>query len=50
MTAQYSAVLAGLTVAASTATFNSINYDDILAVARPYADKKRAWAFSPFSC
>ncbi|KAI8282416.1 hypothetical protein K4K60_003596 [Colletotrichum sp. SAR11_57] len=38
---QYSAVLAGLTVAASTATFNSINYDDILAVARPYADKKR---------
>ncbi|EQB58220.1 RNA polymerase II Mediator complex subunit Sin4 [Colletotrichum gloeosporioides Cg-14] len=39
--AQYSAVLAGLTVAASTATFNSINYDDILAVARPYADKKR---------
>ncbi|KAI8264906.1 hypothetical protein K4K56_005253 [Colletotrichum sp. SAR 10_98] len=36
-----SPLLAGLTVAASTATFNSINYDDILAVARPYADKKR---------
>ncbi|KAF6814593.1 mediator of rna polymerase ii transcription subunit 16 [Colletotrichum sojae] len=39
--AQYSAVLAGLTVAASTATFNNVNYDDVLAVARPYADKKR---------
>ncbi|KAL0936566.1 mediator of rna polymerase ii transcription subunit 16 [Colletotrichum truncatum] len=39
--AQYSAVLAGLTVAASTAAFNNINHDDILAVARPYADKKR---------
>ncbi|TDZ10285.1 Mediator of RNA polymerase II transcription subunit 16 [Colletotrichum sidae] len=39
--AQYAAVLAGLTVAASTATFHSINYDDILAVARPFADKPR---------
>ncbi|OLN95927.1 Mediator of RNA polymerase II transcription subunit 16 [Colletotrichum chlorophyti] len=39
--AQYAATLAALTVAASTATFNNINYDDILAVARPYADKKR---------
>ncbi|WQF84982.1 Putative mediator complex, subunit Med16, WD40-repeat-containing domain superfamily [Colletotrichum destructivum] len=39
--APYAATLAALTVAASTATFNNINYDDILAVARSYADKKR---------
>ncbi|KAL2875373.1 Mediator of RNA polymerase II transcription subunit 16 [Colletotrichum sp. CLE4] len=39
--APYAATLAALTVAASTATFNNINYDDILAVARPFADKKR---------
>ncbi|UQC86913.1 RNA polymerase II Mediator complex subunit Sin4 [Colletotrichum lupini] len=40
--APYAATLAALTVAASTATFNNINYDDILAVARPFANKKRA--------
>ncbi|OHF01042.1 RNA polymerase II Mediator complex subunit Sin4 [Colletotrichum orchidophilum] len=39
--APYAATLAALTVAASTATFNNINYDDILAVARPFANKKR---------
>ncbi|KAM0276145.1 hypothetical protein ACHAQH_007033 [Verticillium albo-atrum] len=38
--AQYAAVVAALTVAASAATFYQVNSDDILAAARPYADKK----------
>lgn len=46
--APYAATLAALTVAASTATFNNINYDDILAVARPFANKKRALFPPPF--
>ncbi|ROT36946.1 mediator of RNA polymerase II transcription subunit 16 [Sodiomyces alkalinus F11] len=38
--ATYAAVIAALTVAASAATFYHVNCDDILAVARPYAEKK----------
>jgi mediator of RNA polymerase II transcription subunit 16, fungi type len=38
--AQYSAVIAGLTVTCSAAIFYHINYDDILAIARPYAQKQ----------
>ncbi|PNH42809.1 hypothetical protein VD0004_g4552 [Verticillium dahliae] len=38
--AQYAAVIAALTVAASAATFYQVNCDDILAAAKPYADKK----------
>lgn len=38
--ATYAAVIAALAVAASAATFYHVNCDDILAVARPYAEKK----------
>ncbi|KAL2756219.1 hypothetical protein ACRALDRAFT_1042669 [Sodiomyces alcalophilus JCM 7366] len=38
--ASYAAVIAALAVAASAATFYHVNCDDILAVARPYAEKK----------
>jgi len=39
--ALYSAVVAGLTVAAGAAIFYNTNFDDVLAVARPLIDKKR---------
>lgn len=44
--AQYAASIAALTVTASAATFNNINIDDVLAVARPHADKKSEYLTS----
>jgi len=40
-TAQYSAILAGLTMAISTASINQMTYDDILAIARQFGGKPR---------
>src|SRR3569833_3338532 len=39
--AQYSAIVAALTTAVSAASFNQMAYDDILAMARQFADKPR---------
>ncbi|KPM43886.1 hypothetical protein AK830_g2704 [Neonectria ditissima] len=39
--APYSASVAGLTVSAAPSIFYSNNYDDILAIARPFTTKKR---------
>ncbi|KAF7546627.1 hypothetical protein G7Z17_g8306 [Cylindrodendrum hubeiense] len=39
--AHYSASIAGLTVTAAPSMFYQNNYDDILAIARPYTTKKR---------
>lgn len=41
LTAQYAAIIAALTVTASSAIFYHMSYDDILAIARPYTQKTR---------
>lgn len=49
VSAQYYATIAGLTVTASTAATSQMSFDDVLAIARRFADKPREQLVSAYS-